>query len=127
MLLQFIIHQLLLAIEIFQRILPQVPLIGIFETTFHKSIPLVHQTYGLPFDLCKKHGIYKFGFHGNSHRYISETISQYTTACNRVISCHLGSGSSICAIQKGKSFDVSSGFTPQSGIIMSSRPGDFDP
>jgi len=117
----------LLAIEIFQRILPQVPLIGIFETTFHKSIPSVHQTYGLPFDLCKKHGIYKFGFHGNSHRYISETISQYTTACNRVISCHLGSGSSICAIQQGKSFDVSSGFTPQSGIIMSSRPGDFDP
>ena len=117
----------LLTIDIFQRFLPQVPLVGVFETTFHQSIPSAHYTYGLPFELCQKHGIFKFGFHGNSHRYISEKISQLTTASSRVISCHLGSGSSICAIQDGKSLDISSGFTPQSGIIMSSRPGDFDP
>lgn len=117
----------LLTIDIFRRFLPHIPLVGVFETTFHQSIPPAHSTYGLPFDLCKKHGIFKFGFHGNSHRYISEKISQLTTADKRVISCHLGSGSSLCAIQNGKSFDISSGFTPQSGIIMSSRPGDFDP
>ncbi|NLJ48681.1 MAG: acetate/propionate family kinase [Candidatus Atribacteria bacterium] len=117
----------LLAIDIFKKILPHIPLVGVFETTFHQSIPRAHSTYGLPFDLCKKYGIFKFGFHGNSHRYISEKISQLTTANKRVISCHLGSGSSLCAIQDGKSFDISSGFTPQSGIIMSSRPGDFDP
>ncbi|HCU23046.1 MAG TPA: acetate/propionate family kinase [Candidatus Atribacteria bacterium] len=117
----------LLTIDIFQRFLPQVPLVGVFETTFHQSIPSAHYTYGLPFDLCEKLGIFKFGFHGNSHRFISEKIFQITTACNRIISCHLGSGSSICAIQDGKSLDISSGFTPQSGVIMSSRPGDFDP
>jgi len=117
----------LLAIQIFQKILPQVPLVGVFETAFHKTIPIAHQTYGLPFELCQKYGIAKFGFHGNSHHYISEIISRYTSAHQRLISCHLGSGSSICAIQNGKSLDISSGFTPQSGIIMSSRPGDFDP
>lgn len=117
----------LLAIEIFRKILPQTPLVGVFETTFHRSIPEAHRVYGLPWELCQKYGIEKLGFHGNSHRYIAERIQELTSHNKKVISCHLGSGCSICALKEGKSFDISSGFTPQSGIIMSTRPGDFDP
>ncbi|MDI3530633.1 MAG: acetate kinase [Candidatus Atribacteria bacterium] len=117
----------LLAIEIFRKILPQTPLVGVFETSFHRSIPEAHRVYGLPWELCQKHGIEKLGFHGNSHRYIAERIQALTTFSKKVISCHLGSGCSVCAIKDGKSFDISSGFTPQSGTIMSTRPGDFDP
>ncbi len=117
----------LLAIEMFQKILPQTPLVGVFETTFHLSIPLPYRTYGLPWELSEKYGLKKLGFHGNSHRYIAERIATLTSQNQKVISCHLGSGCSICAIKEGKSLDISSGFTPQSGTIMSTRPGDFDP
>ncbi len=117
----------LLAIEMFQKILPQTPLVGVFETNFHLSIPLPYRTYGLPWELSQKYGLEKLGFHGNSHRYIAERIIALTSQSQKVISCHLGSGCSVCAIKEGKSLDVSSGFTPQSGTIMSTRPGDFDP
>ena len=117
----------LLAIEMFQKILPQTPLVGVFETNFHLSIPLPYRTYGLPRELSQKYGLEKLGFHGNSHRYIAERIIALTSQSQKVISCHLGSGCSVCAIKEGKSLDVSSGFTPQSGTIMSTRPGDFDP
>ncbi len=117
----------LLAIEMFQKILPHTPLIGVFETTFHLSRPLPYCTYGLPWELSQKYGLKKLGFHGNSHRYIAERITSLTFRAQKVISCHLGSGCSVCAIKEGKSLDISSGFTPQSGTIMSTRPGDFDP
>ena len=117
----------LLAIEMFQKILSRTPLVGVFETTFHLSIPLPHRTYGLPRKLSEKCGLEKLGFHGNSHRYIAERITTLTSRNQKVISCHLGSGCSVCAIKEGKSLDISSGFTPQSGTIMSTRPGDFDP
>ncbi len=117
----------LLAIEMFQKILPQTPLVGVFETTFHLSIPLPYRTYGLPWELSQKYGLKKLGFHGNSHRYIAERIASLTSRAQKVISCHLGSGCSVCAIKEGRSLDISSGFTPQSGTIMSTRPGDFDP
>jgi len=117
----------LLAIEMFQKILSRTPLVGVFETTFHLSIPLPYRTYGLPWELSEKYGLEKLGFHGNSHRYIAERITTLTSRNQKVISCHLGSGCSVCAIKEGKSLDISSGFTPQSGTIMSTRPGDFDP
>ena len=117
----------LLAIEMFQKILPQTPLVGVFETTFPLSIPLPYRTYGLHWELSQKYGLKKLGFHGNSHRYIAERIASLTSRAQKVISCHLGSGCSVCAIKEGRSLDISSGFTPQSGTIMSTRPGDFDP
>ncbi|MDK2896517.1 MAG: acetate kinase [Candidatus Atribacteria bacterium] len=117
----------LLAIKIFQEQTPSVPLIGVFETTFHLSIPLPHRLYGLPWELCQELKIEKLGFHGNSHRYISSRVRELSPSSRKLISCHLGSGGSVCAIYDGKSFDISSGFTPQSGTIMSTRPGDFDP
>ncbi|MGQ9621908.1 MAG: acetate/propionate family kinase [Candidatus Caldatribacteriaceae bacterium] len=116
----------LLAIEIFRRIVPHVPLVGVFETTFHLSLPQAHRTYGLPWHLSTQYGLEKLGFHGNSYRYIAERIATLTPLHRKVVACHLGSGCSICAIKDGESFDVSSGFTPQSGVIMSTRPGDFD-
>jgi len=116
----------LLAIEIFRRIVPRVPLVGVFETTFHLSLPQAHRIYGLPWHLSTQYGLEKLGFHGNSYRYIAERIATLTPLHRKVVACHLGSGCSICAIKDGKSFDVSSGFTPQSGVIMSTRPGDFD-
>uniref|UniRef100_A0A7V4DG29 Acetate kinase n=1 Tax=Candidatus Caldatribacterium californiense TaxID=1454726 RepID=A0A7V4DG29_9BACT len=117
----------LLAIEIFRRIVPHIPLVGVFETTFHRSIPQAHRVYGLPWSLSTEYGLEKLGFHGNSYRYIAERIAELSPHHTRVVACHLGSGCSVCAIKDGKSFDISSGFTPQSGVIMSTRPGDFDP
>lgn len=117
----------LLAIDIFRQVVPHIPLVGVFETTFHMSIPLAHRTFGLPWSLSTKYGLEKLGFHGNSYRYIAERLKHLAPYSSRAIVCHLGSGCSVCAIKDGKSFDVSSSFTPQSGVIMSTRPGDFDP
>lgn len=116
----------LLAIEIFRKIVPRVSLVGVFETTFHLSLPQAHRVYGLPWHLSTQYGLEKLGFHGNSYRYIAERIAMLTPLHRKVVACHLGSGCSVCAIKDGKSFDISSGFTPQSGVIMSTRPGDFD-
>lgn len=117
----------LLAIDIFRCIVPHIPLVGVFETTFHISIPPAHRVFGLPWSLSTEYGLEKLGFHGNSYRYIAERLRELTPSSSRVVACHLGSGCSVCAIKDGKSFDVSSSFTPQSGVIMSTRPGDFDP
>lgn len=117
----------LLAIDIFRRIVPHIPLVGVFETTFHLSIPPAHRTFGLPWSLSAEYGLEKLGFHGNSYRYIAERLRQLTPSSSKVVACHLGSGCSVCAIKDGTSFDISSSFTPQSGVIMSTRPGDFDP
>ncbi len=116
----------LMAIQAFRRILPSTPLVGVFETTFHLTVPPSHRAYGLPSKLVQKYGIEKLGFHGNSHRFIAERLKTVSPHSSKIISCHLGSGCSICAIRDGKSFDITSGFTPQSGTIMSTRPGDFD-
>ncbi|MCS7242741.1 acetate/propionate family kinase [Candidatus Caldatribacterium sp.] len=115
------------AIDIFRRTVPHIPLVGVFETTFHTSIPSAHRTFGLPWSLSVEYGLEKLGFHGNSYRYIAERLKHLTPFPSKIVACHLGSGCSVCAIKDGKSFDISSSFTPQSGVIMSTRPGDFDP
>ncbi|MGC8777777.1 MAG: acetate/propionate family kinase, partial [Candidatus Caldatribacteriaceae bacterium] len=107
----------LLAIEIFRKITPRVPLVGVFETTFHLSVPLHHRIYGLPWEITEKYGLEKLGFHGNSYRYITERMPLLTSRTKKMVIAHLGSGCSVCAVQDGKSFDISSGFTPQSGVI----------
>lgn len=106
------------------------PQIAFFETGFHNSIPEYAAVYGLPFELAENYGLRKYGFHGASHQSIAErvpVILGLPATDTRLISIHLGSGTSVAAIKGGKSFDISSGFTPQSGTMMSTRAGDFDP
>jgi acetate kinase len=117
------------AIRIFADMV-NVPLIGLFEPAFHRSIPDYAYTYGIPGDLARKHSIRKYGFHGASHRYISERAPVFAgknPGDVRLISCHLGGSSSVCAIKNGKSLDTSMGFSPQSGVLNGKRCGDLDP
>ncbi len=114
------------AISIFKKLLPATPLLGLFETHFHQNIPPEAYTYGIPWEYAEKYGIRKYGFHGASHRYIAKRAKELFSA-NKVISCHLGGSSSVCAIKDGKSIDTSMGMSPQSGLLNAKRVGDFDP
>jgi acetate kinase len=118
------------AIKQFKKILPDKPLVAVFETNFHKDMPDYAYIYSVPYEWYKKYNIRKYGFHGASHRYVSERISNFlhSSLYNlKVISCHLGGSSSISAIKQGKSIDNSMGFSAQAGVPMSKRSGDFDP
>jgi acetate kinase len=116
----------LLAISVFKGLLPSVPRIGLFETHFHVKIPPEAYLYAIPYEYYEKHGIRKYGFHGASHRYIGMRANQLFGAL-KVISCHLGGSSSICAIKDGWSIDTSMGMSPQSGLPNAKRVGDLDP
>ncbi len=113
------------AIEIFQKLLKKTPLLGLFETHFHTNIPPEAYLYGIPYELYEKHGIRKYGFHGASHRYIAERAKELYDA-DKVISCHLGGSSSVCAVKNGWSLDTSMGMSPQSGLLNAKRVGDLD-
>jgi acetate kinase len=118
------------AMEIFRELLSGVPMVAVFETGFHATIPEKARAYGVPQAWRETYGIRRYGFHGSSHRYIARRVSELlpdTREEFRLISCHLGGSSSICAIRGGKSVDTSMGFSPQSGLEQSSRPGDLDP
>ncbi len=118
------------AIKIFAKLVPDTPLVGLFEPAFHRTIPDYAYTYGIPYELSQKHDIRKYGFHGASHRYIAERASSFLgldPRTARIISCHLGGSSSVCAIKNGQSVDTSMGFSPQSGILNAKRCGDLDP
>jgi len=118
------------AIKTFKELMPSKPMVGLFEPTFHKSKPPEAVFYGLPLEIQKEMGIQGYGFHGASLRYVSERVSTMFSEKARdlrLIACHLGGSSSICAIKNGRSLDTSMGFSPQTGIIHSSRPGDLDP
>jgi acetate kinase len=118
------------AIQQFQILLPTIPQVAVFETFFHKEIPDYAFTYSVPYEWYEKHRIRKYGFHGASHRYVTERLAKIL-GCSliglKIISCHLGGSSSICAIKDGKSLDNSMGFSAQAGIPMSTRCGDIDP
>ena len=114
------------AIRVFQEVLPRTPLVGLFETHFHAEIPPEAYLYGIPYELYEKHGVRKYGFHGASHRYIAGRARELFGA-RRVISCHLGGSSSVCAIRDGRSVDTSMGMSPQSGLLNAKRTGDLDP
>jgi len=119
----------LTAIDVFKRILSDTPLIGLFETAFHNQIPPEARLYGIPFELAEKHGIRKYGFHGASHRYVSERSKELYAGKKKewkVISCHLGGSSSVCAVKNGQSIDTSMGMSPQSGLLNANRVGDMD-
>lgn len=114
------------AISVFKKLLQNKKLIGLFETHFHKNIPPEAYMYGIPFEYYEKHGIRKYGFHGASHRYIAARAKELYGA-EKIISCHLGGSSSVCAIQNGWSVDTSMGMSPQSGLLNAKRVGDLDP
>lgn len=114
------------AISVFKKLLSSMPLIGLFETHFHKNIPSEAYMYGIPFKYYEKHGVRKYGFHGASHRYIGMRAKELFGA-DKVISCHLGGSSSVCAIKDGWSIDTSMGMSPQSGLLNAKRVGDLDP
>jgi acetate kinase len=108
--------------------LPQIPLVAAFETAFHETIPLARRLYAVPPEWAEKHGVKRWGFHGASHRYIAERMAcLLKTTEARIISCHLGGSSSLCAIEAGKSVANSLGMSPQSGLPQNNRVGDFDP
>jgi len=113
------------AINVFKSLLPRTLLVGLFETHFHKNIPPEAYMYGIPYELYEKHGIRKYGFHGSSHRYIGKRAKELWNA-DKVISCHLGGSSSVCAVKNGWSVDVSMGMSPQSGLLNAKRVGDLD-
>ncbi|MBN2328581.1 MAG: acetate/propionate family kinase [Candidatus Omnitrophica bacterium] len=118
------------AVRLFHDMLPETPLIGLFEPAFHRSMPDYARVYPIPKEWREKHKIERYGFHGASHRYVSERVPQLVGRPKEelnVISCHLGGSSSLCAISGGKSIDTSMGFTPQTGVFHAARIGDFDP
>lgn len=116
----------LTAIRVFRELLVQTPLIGLFETHFHRNIPSEAAMYGVPYQWVEKHGVRKYGFHGASHRYIAERARELFHA-DKVISCHLGGSSSVCAIKDGVSLDTSMGMSAQCGLPNAKRVGDLDP
>ena len=116
----------LTAISVFKKLLSSIPLVGLFETHFHRNIPPEAYMYGIPYKFHEKYGIRKYGFHGASHRYIGIRAKELYNA-DKVISCHLGGSSSVCAIRNGWSVDTSMGMSPQSGLLNAKRIGDFDP
>ena len=116
------------AIETLRELLPAVPLVAVFETAFHRTIPEYAAVYGVPRSWRDHLGVRRYGFHGASHRYMSERVPQVLgRSVPRLISCHLGGSSSICAIRDGASIDTTMGFSPQSGLENATRHGDLDP
>ena len=113
-----------------RRVLPDAPHVAVFDTAFHHTIPSYAHLYGLPHEYHEKKGVRRYGFHGLSHAYVGLAAAQFLKRRPhglRVISCHLGNGASVCAVDHGRSVDTSMGFTPTEGLIMGTRCGDLDP
>ena len=112
-----------------KALIPSIPQVGVFDTAFHQTMPPHAFMYAIPYALYKKYGIRRYGFHGTSHRYVSERaieILGLDVESSKIITCHLGNGASVCAIKNGQSVDTSMGFTPVEGLIMGTRSGDID-
>ena len=110
------------------EVMPGVPMVAVFDTTFHSTMPPKAFMYGIPYSVYEKYKVRKYGFHGTSHKFVSqEAIKFLGTEHSRIIVCHLGNGSSISAVKDGKCIDTSMGFTPLEGLIMGTRSGDIDP
>lgn len=119
---------MLACIEAAKQAFPNKPMVAVFDTSFHQSMDKANYLYPVPYEWYTKYGVRKYGFHGTSHKFINREISKYLNRDDlKVISCHIGSGASICAIDSGKVVDTSMGFSPMTGIMMGTRPGDVDP
>jgi len=120
----------IVGIKAFKKALPNIPAVAIFDTAFHQTMPEKSFLYALPYEYYEKYGIRKYGFHGTSHKYVTERAAKILNRPledTRLISCHLGNGASIAAVKGGKSVDTSMGFTPLAGVIMGTRSGNIDP
>ena len=120
----------LIGISACKALMPEVPMVAVFDTAFHQSMPKKAYLYGLPYEYYEEYKIRKYGFHGTSHSFVSKRLLQIIgkeKGDSKVIICHLGNGSSITAVQNGKSVDTSMGFTPLDGLIMGTRSGSLDP
>ena len=116
-------------IETMERLLPSVPQVAVFDTSFHQTLPEKAYVYGIPYEYYEKYGVRRYGFHGTSHKFVAEKACRllgWNIAEKKIITCHLGNGASITAIQGGKSVDTSMGFTPVAGLVMGTRAGDLD-
>jgi acetate kinase len=113
-----------------QELMPGTPQVVVFDTAFYQTIPDYAYTYGLPYSLCKKYNIRRYGFHGTSHNYVASRTAEILKRPLeelKLVTCHLGNGCSITAVNKGKAIDTSMGFTPLEGLVMGTRTGDMDP
>lgn len=120
----------ILGIEACKKIVPNMPMVAVFDTAFHQSIPKERYIYPIPYEYYEKYGVRKYGFHGTSHEYVANRVAELESKDIKdlkIINCHLGQGESVCAIQNGKSVETSMGLTPLSGIVMGTRSGDLDP
>jgi len=112
-----------------KALLPNVPQVGVFDTAFHQTMPDYAYMYALPYELYSKYGVRRYGFHGTSHRYVSQRVLEYLgreAEGTKIITCHIGNGASIAAVKDGKCIDTSMGLTPLEGLIMGTRSGDID-
>ena len=119
-----------MGIDACRAILPDVPMVGVFDTAFHQTMPKSSFLYGLPYELYSKYGVRRYGFHGTSHKYVSQKAAEMLgkdIKDLKIVTCHLGNGASIAAVDGGKCVDTSMGFTPLEGLIMGTRCGDIDP
>lgn len=116
-------------IETMEQLLPSVPQVAVFDTSFHQTLPAKAYIYGIPYEYYEKYGVRRYGFHGTSHKFVAEKACKmlgWNVADKKIITCHLGNGASITAIDHGKSVDTSMGFTPVAGLVMGTRAGDLD-
>lgn len=120
----------LIGIRACQELMPNVPMVGVFDTAFHQTMPKKAYLYGLPIKAYTDYKIRRYGFHGTSHSFVSKRVAEFLgkpVEDLKTIVCHLGNGASICAVDGGKSVDTSMGFTPLAGLVMGTRSGDIDP
>ncbi len=120
----------ILGIEACKKVMPGKPMVGVFDTAFHQTIPQEKYIYPIPYEYYKKYKIRKYGFHGTSHMYVSQRLAEIEgkkIEDLKIVTCHLGQGASICAVNGGKSIDTSMGLSPLGGIPMVTRSGDMDP
>ena len=111
------------------ELMPGLPQVGVFDTAFHQTMPAHSYLYAIPYDLYEKYGVRRYGFHGTSHRYVSQRVCEFLGVdynTKRIITCHIGNGGSVAAVENGKCVDTSMGLTPLEGLMMGTRSGDID-
>ena len=120
----------LIGIRVCQELMPGVPMVGVFDTAFHQTMPQKAYLYGLPYEYYEKYKVRRYGFHGTSHSFVSKRLAEFLNLDynnSRLIVAHLGNGASICAVLDGNCVDTSMGLTPLEGLVMGTRSGDIDP
>ena len=116
----------LVGVRSFKEVLPDTPMVAVFDTAFHQTMDKEEFLYAVPYEWYERYGVRRYGFHGTSHRFICEKMHDMLGEDKKIINCHIGNGASICAIKNGKSIATSMGFTPIAGVIMGTRCGDID-